>query len=253
MPKKDKQTTADAKRKAAEAKSKAKHTEALRSLTPIAKEINSRFEKADQMEGKADDHRLAAALQLAKAKTIAEAAKVPFKKWCEDNLVGQSYENIRKLAVVGAADKPELALADMRGKNKVANQKARDAKKSGTSAGTTETGPATPKVTPQERILEGFDAITDEQALTMIRSKVSEFGFTMVATDDAEPDETGGDETAEDTFETMKGMFRAFDGAERMKFLNWAAEVVGVKMAEADPFDLGVHEQKTKGRRKKAA
>ena len=77
----------DQKRKAAEGEKKAKVTTALRKLAPFAKEINTRLEKAAKMEDNAYDHRLAAALQLDKAKKQAEADKIPFKKWCEENVL----------------------------------------------------------------------------------------------------------------------------------------------------------------------
>jgi hypothetical protein len=101
-------------------------------LAPIANEVNVRFEKAAAMEGKADDHRLAAALKLADAKKKVEDAGLSFKSWVEKNIKLQSWENVRKLAVVGASGDPEkaaLALADLRGKTKKAMQKHRDKKK----------------------------------------------------------------------------------------------------------------------------
>ena len=78
-----------------------------------AREINVRLQKAAEIEGKADDHRLAAALKLAEAKAKCDAASINFKKWCEAN-VEQKFETVRKLAVVGAAKEPAKALADLR-------------------------------------------------------------------------------------------------------------------------------------------
>ena len=50
----------------------AKHTAVLRKLAPVAKEINTRLEKASQMTDKAFDHRLAAAIRLGDAKETCE-------------------------------------------------------------------------------------------------------------------------------------------------------------------------------------
>lgn len=95
-------------------------------LTLIGKEVLARMQKIAKLEGDADDHRLAAALRLADAKKICEANKIKFQDWSDEHADGLSFETVRKLAAVGGAENPKLALADMRGKNKEANKKARD-------------------------------------------------------------------------------------------------------------------------------
>ena len=97
-------------------------------LPGIAKEINARLEKAAQIIGKADDHRLSAALKLEEARQKCKAERVNFKKWCETN-VKHAYETVRKLVRVGGAPDPKLALEDLRGGVKKAMKKTRAKKR----------------------------------------------------------------------------------------------------------------------------
>ena len=99
----------DDKRKAAEGEKKARQTVAFRELAPVAKEINVRLEKAAQSDGKAFDHRLAAAIQLDAARQMCVERKINFKSWAEEN-VTQSFETVRKLVAIGASEDPQLAL-----------------------------------------------------------------------------------------------------------------------------------------------
>ena len=121
-------------KKAAEAKilkdaKLAARAEADRELVPLAKEINVRIDKANKLEHDADDHRLAAALQLEAARKRCEIAAVNFKKWANENIKHWTYQTVRKLTKVGGAENPTKALTDLREGNKVANQKHRATKK----------------------------------------------------------------------------------------------------------------------------
>lgn len=118
---------AEKAKKEGEAERFKKVTEAA--LEKDAKEINIRFEKAEQMAGKADDMRLAAAIMLADAKERCREAKISFQEWAEKN-IKQSYETVRKLIPIGVAENKEegtgkLLLADMRNKNAETNRKHR--------------------------------------------------------------------------------------------------------------------------------
>lgn len=99
-------------------------------LAALAHEINTRFAKADHSDGLANDHRLAAAIQLAAARDECERLRISFKSWVEGN-IPQSYDHIRKMAVVGRAENPALALADLRSKMAAQQSKfrAREAQK----------------------------------------------------------------------------------------------------------------------------
>lgn len=84
-------------------------------LDLLAKEINARLEKAAQMEGKADDHRLAACIQLAAAEAACKAQGVQFSKWAKTN-VKYSYETVRQYVRIGKSGNPRQALDDARQK-----------------------------------------------------------------------------------------------------------------------------------------
>jgi len=101
----------------------------LANLEKDAKEINVRFEKAEQMAGKADDMRLAAAILLADAKERCREGKIKFDEWCAEN-IKQSYETVRKLIPIGVAENEKegagkLLLEDMRNQNAERNRKHR--------------------------------------------------------------------------------------------------------------------------------
>lgn len=120
--------------KAATNAKKAAEAERFRNVTVAAlekdaKEINVRFEKAEQMAGKADDMRLAAAILLADAKERCREAKIKFEDWCAEN-IRQSYETVRKLIPVGVAENEnpgegKILLEDMRTANAERNRKHR--------------------------------------------------------------------------------------------------------------------------------
>ena len=115
-------------------------------LAPLAKEINVRLDKAAKLESDAQDHRLAAAIQLAKAKEICTRAGVGFQAWAEANIKevnGQAvgFQVIRKLANLGEQDDPKAALDAARAAQAERAKASRDRKKEGEpgNAGTTTT------------------------------------------------------------------------------------------------------------------
>jgi hypothetical protein len=103
--------------------------EATKELVPLAKEINVRIDKANKLDHDADDHRLAAALQLEQARKRCELAGINFKTWTTENVQHWTYQTVRKLAKVGGSENPTQALTDMREGNAAANKKSRAAKK----------------------------------------------------------------------------------------------------------------------------
>ena len=120
--------------KKSDANTKAKHTATLAALGKDAKAINASFIKAAKCDSQGDDNRLTAAVRIAAVKATCDKAHIKFKAWCEENITEQSYENVRKLAAVGASDNPAQALADMRSNNKAANKAARERTASATPA-----------------------------------------------------------------------------------------------------------------------
>ena len=124
-----KEAEALAKKAAKDAEAERFRKVTLANLEKDAKEINVRFEKAEQMAGKADDMRLAAAILLADSKERCREAKIKFEDWCAEN-IKQSYETVRKLIPIGTAEneKPgagKLLLEDMRSANAERNRKHR--------------------------------------------------------------------------------------------------------------------------------
>lgn len=94
-------------------------------LATLVHEINTRYALAERNERVAEDHRLVMAIQLAKAKTLCEEAKIPFKAWAEKHL-SQTYQTARKMAAIGASPNPRDALEAMRSKTAAAMKKSRE-------------------------------------------------------------------------------------------------------------------------------
>ena len=232
--KKKRAADAKARKKAkTEADTKAKHTQALRELTPLAKEINVRMGKFVTGVDKANDHRLAAAIEMDKAKVVCEKSKISFKSWCEEN-IDQSYENARQLAAVGGAKNPALALEDLRGKNKKANVKAR-AKGTGKGKGTGSRDPKNtgPVETPETRAIRAFDAMDERAAENLISSKADDLGMVLVSREKAAASKAAKPAVA--AVVGVEGLQKAFTNlipSERMAFIQWAAEEVGVTLQD---------------------
>jgi hypothetical protein len=178
----------DARAEALSAKGLVKTT-AMRELIPLAKEIVVRMDKAAKMEQGAADHRLAAALQLEEARKKCEGAGINFKKWSAE-FIPYSYENIRKLVAVGGSADPAKALEDMRLKNKEANQRHREKQGSTPRQEQTE---ASRDPAPAELPRDGGDGVTVIPGI-----------------------------------EHLKGAFDKLRPTDKMQFLTWAAESVGV-------------------------
>lgn len=171
-------------------------------LPTLAREINVRLEKATQIEGKADDHRLAATLKLAEAKTRCEAQKVNFKKWCEAN-IKYSYENVRKLAAIGLSADPPKALADLRAGTKKAMKKSR------AKARATASDPA---------------AVADTAIATMPEADAAKFIERQARKHgvDAKRPSAG--------LEEVKLAFDALSADDKVKLLAYAAEKTGAEV-----------------------
>lgn len=178
--------------------------EAEGALKSIGVEVLKRMELAKTLDGKADDHRLAAALKLAEAKKLCEANKISFKEWSDEHAEGLSYETVRKLASVGGAENPVLALADMRGKNKDANKEAR-AKKAAEKKAADEA---------KRRDLNVGD--DDEEA-------------------DDTPRPTAAQKAVAGTIAEGQDWFLGLDIAKQVAFLNWGVEQVeGLKLVAVE-------------------
>lgn len=91
-------------------------TEAAKpTLDDLAHEINVRLQKAD-------DHRLSACIKLAEAKAACVEAGISFKAWVAEKIQFVGYAEAARLAKVGSAKDPAVALEDLRQKVRKAVQ-----------------------------------------------------------------------------------------------------------------------------------
>lgn len=213
------------------AKAKGKEASALTKLKPIAKEINTRLEKADKYASDAFDHRLAAALRLEDARKMCAAAGLKFKDWAEAN-VTLAYETVRKLAAIGAAPKPRIALEDMREYNRKKSATARKSKGTDVTKQRTDEPPANvPSRTKWEVTEDMMKSLDDKGQLTLIESRAHLMGYKVVTAADAELLRTAKAPGAvSPTIKLMKSAFGALKPSNKMSFLKWAAKEVGAKI-----------------------
>jgi len=198
---------------------------AEKKLAPLSHEINVRFEKIEQLDGKANDHRLAAAINLENAKKLCTASGISFKEWTAAN-IKQSYETVRKLAAVGAAPNPQLALEDMRKKNKEANAKLRNKDKA-------------QKI---ERKLFGpveiLSQVKPEEALKAVKKFASDTGLVVISETEhkelRQAEKSAQIKKAEPlTLESLKSAFSALPARDKMDFVTFATAAVGGKFVSA--------------------
>lgn len=205
--------------------------QAEKKLTPLANEINTRFEKAAGLEGKADDHRLAAALRLNEAKQLCAASGIRFRAWVSEHIKEQSWETVRKLALVGGAPNPQLALEDLRGKNREANRQHREKVKK---------KELTRKVFgPAEALL----AVKPDIAIKAVRAFAHENGMEVVSKTEVKElkQKAKEAETVKPTVWSVDALKAAFSGMaakDKMEFVHWAAGEVGGRFVSAlEPSD----------------
>lgn len=200
-------------------------------LAPIGNEINVRFEKIAKLDGQADDHRLAAALRLEEAKQFCGAHGVKFRAWVEANIKSQSWETVRKLAAVGGAPNPQLALEDMRKKNAAANKQHREKKKI-KEVERKVFGPA-----------EALLAVKPEEAMRAVRAFASDAGLEVLSKTDVKElkQKAKSAEIVKDqplTIDALKTAFNALPARDKMDFVRFAAAEVGGKFVSAlEPND----------------
>lgn len=195
----------------------------LSKMEPLAKTINVRLEKAEMIEGKADDHRLAAALALKEAREMAEAAGIPFKKWCAEHIARWSYETVRKLVAVGKSDNPQQALEDMRKGNAERNRQHREQKRieNHTVKAKVSAGP-----------LAALKAMPAEDGLKVVDKFVDEHGFKVVPEHDVKELAELRSTRKSTGYEAVKSGFNKLAPSEKVKFLRYAAESTGYRLVD---------------------
>ena len=226
-----------------EAAGRARDTAALRKLQPMAKVINTRLEQAEKADQKAEDHRLAAALQLAEAKAYCEDHKVNFKTWAEKNVDDlregrKTFQTVRKLAAIGSQPDPQKALQDTRKRNKAANKKLRDSR---AAPAKQIEGPAAGKPKPKSpfaQAQEVLDELGDETEVKVLQSRASHHGLVVMseaavakdreeikaAADRVREAEKQARKVAPQGISALKKGFGALSADGKLKFAEWVVE-----------------------------
>ena len=225
-----------------------KTIEVLGILEPIAKEINHRFSQASQLDGKADDHRLAAALQLEAARRQCKEVKINFQKWCEEN-VKKSYDEVRKLVAVARQPEPAKALADLRAGAASRNRDMR--KRQQESRGHRDSpvvwstsGPAAKAESAQEAAGALLASLPDNQQVSLMSQRAHDIGMALVSsTDRNRLAQLDRDEPA-DSFATPEEVYKGFlslKAKDKLKFVEQVVEHVGGEFKH--DFNTGVPEK----------
>ena len=224
----------------ADAEQQAAQAAVLKTLKPIAKEIDSRLTKAVKYQEQANDHRLSASLHLAASKKAVEEVGLKFSDWAEAHIADQSWQTIRKLAAVGASDNPAEALAEMREKNKAANKKLRDQ-----SVTTPARGSTAPASTPVDTALNAIDKMDEGTRKRLIQSVAGNEGLKVVeaGADAAETVVVGSVDTA-------KAAFLALPRKDRADFVAWAKDRINLE--DEDDGDIPAFlDRRPDGKRKR--
>lgn len=212
------------------ADSKAKHTAMLKSLDPIAKEINHRLMQAEKLSGQSNDQRLSASLRMAEAKAKCDEVKLSFKEWCE-NHISLGYHNARKLAKIGAEgeDKARLLLEDLRLRSAEAQKKYVEKKKKLAIAGPSSSGG--PDKTPFQRAEEVVGALTDNQKVAVIDKAARSVGRVVVAEDDAKSlvalRKKQQEQESTSPLTLAKAAFDRLAAKDKMALVQYAAKITG--------------------------
>ncbi len=214
---------------------KAKHSQVMMDLKPLAKEIDARLVLAVKAYGNGDDHRLAASLQLAKVKKRLDKAGINFKKW----VVGEmevNYNTARKLAQIGASPNPKEALTVIRNDERVRKVASRRAAKieGPTPPSSGSTGPAP---TPISRFDDLVDHLTEKKAMDYIDEIATTRGMKLVSKDDHKlikaNKPTKGKLRGNDGLIVAQNAFNALGPTDKMRLVKYAAGEVGVKLENA--------------------
>lgn len=208
-----KKSTAD------KAKTKAKE-QAERQLPQLAKEVNARVEKAEKYEDQADNHRLAAALQLKNAKEACKAAGIKFADWCEENIT-LAYNTARQLARAGEADDPAQAIADMRagGAKRVAAHREKQKRVTKQRAAVEVDGE------PEVVAATALEQLGEDEIVKVTKSALGNHGLSVVAEADALAASSRAKMSALDR---AKFEFDELSASDKMRLIAHAASATGV-------------------------
>jgi len=202
-------------------------TEANKRLDPIAKTINVRLE---------------AALEMARAAQVCEAAGIKFKDWAIEHIKNQSFENVRKLLAVGKADEPAKALADLRAGAKKAQAKHREKVKAKVQAANV------PKLEAPKPI-DVVVGLKPEDQIALVKKVSKDLGMAVVSESDAKAldqfRKTPPAQAKTATVSLPLGYDAVIAGigdlkqSEKVKLLRWLAEGLGYDVtAKADANEM---------------
>lgn len=183
---------------------------ALRSLAAAAKRVNAALDKARVAEGRADDLRVTAAVELAAAKTMCAENKVNFKSWCEAN-VTQGYAEVTRLVKIGQSDDPHQAIEDMRSRNREKNKEHRARKK----VGATKSISASPAAAAETAI----EQMPVKKRQKFIEERAESLGMVIIPKDQAPPSDPLG---------AAQFAFEALGAKDKTNFLKWLTTVMDV-------------------------
>ena len=230
---------ADKVKAAAKAKltEKANQTSAVRKLIPLAKEINTRLDRAEVAREKAHDLTLSAAIFLAEAKGVCKVAKLKFETWCAGS-VTHSYSRARKLAAVGASENPALALADLREVNATEKREKRASEKSGRTSGQKtqiESVLIAPPKSAFQSALDSAAALDSKSSLNLATDIAAEKGMRVISDHDhnellALRKAEGGRDVL--SLERVQHDFDTLGAKDKMALARYAAKKVGVELVE---------------------
>jgi len=218
-------------KEAAEAKAKRAREKAESELEKDRQKINHRLVALDRAEGKAVDHRLAVAIEIATAQEHAKTAGVKFYDWAAENLhfppkregeeperLGQ--QSIKKLLRIGVAEREEPGagqklLEDQRERHAATQAKHR-AKKEQKSSGEPAADPT--------KVRMALDDMEPDAREELLRQQAEMYGIA------------GSDENEEAEDSKLKGQDRLRSGFKRLRaksrieFAEWVAEQVGARL-----------------------
>ena len=245
---------------------KAKDVAVLRNLDAIAKEINVRLEKAQEAEtqaqtilGKAEDHKLAAALKLSEAKGECKKARIAFKGWVEENVkVGYNYAV--QLARIGGKADPVEALGHARESGRQAAKRHREKRQNIITPKSNDTpkAKAEPKKGKLQQAEEALAALGDRAAQNLVEDRLAKQGLAVVTKDEAKKAALADlPKSGRMDLSGLKDAFKALPTTDRHKFLKWAADLVGVDLQKPngksdDPTAIPATFKRSKGDKEQA-
>jgi hypothetical protein len=211
---------------------------ANKKMDPLAREVNTRFEKIAKLEGDANDHRLSAALRLAEAEKIASEAGIKFKEWAAENIKEQGWEAVRKLLYVGRSEDPKAALSDMRGQARKAAKKHRDGKKADK-----------PAIKAPAKPIDVVMALKPEDQTDVIKKVAKDLGLAVVTKDDekvisqvrkegtkpAEAAPAKSKDASPFGYDAIVRGIGDLKQSEKHKLVRWLAEVLGLVVFVSEP------------------